>query len=862
MNQSFKKKVIAASLATAFAFGASAVMANTFASSYIADPTKKTVNTTSPSAVTINDVVIQELGAAGMADGYITIKIPSTVKLNQTDGTAITRDTTTLGTAAAPKDLNLYIATTASTRASYVFIGTPTGESTAGGVEIFKAAVKADGTNPTNAYLVSGTTVTNIMELADWSTLGSAARSGAGVVKVGQIYLDASTSETVITLALKASTNIDSASVSAMSLTPATASTTGTVALQVLDGKADGSAKTGAGDDTSVPVITMANQSASLAGTAATATVPTVAAGGVAAQSTGIMTFTFVGAAAANDNVITVALDNGAKFHSAQGAVVGAAVTGTGSVATDLAASSGAGQNSAAVTVNSSGQLVITMGTSDAADGDTIVIPAGTLAIDASSTTAAGSITATATGSGTNLSGFSATAVVASASLKSAAGSFVDDTTTGFAKVYAGRTGQTIAEKLRIAEGAPGSLLSGGTITLATDKGKFTASDAITSTEYTTSPYANTSLAISSITAPSTAAASVSTSVTGVSTSAEGIGAYDIDSFSFNLTDATAGDLSITLGGTAGATGTVKMAEVIDATSASVSGALPNMVNGGGSVALPDIVITENKAAALAAARMSITLPAGVTYDTSAVPTITVKDAAGTALTGKVTTPAATHFVANAGGVANSTYNIEIAAASSTATGPYTITVSGLKASSSSTAVAGTASAKIHGNSNAVTAAPTAGDDSATSGSNVGAMPRLASVSIASVVSGSVPLIPAATATGTNTALTLSSSVVAAGNDQGKIGTLFVVAVLPNGQIYSRNSSGGWKLWDGSSAFDSVAAGVTLGSHSVDILSAAMDVSSLVGTQIYVGYGIGALGTSAYTNLLANATYNKVYTVQ
>ena len=141
--------------------------------------------------------------------------------------------------------------------------------------------------------------------------------------------------------------------------------------------------------------------------------------------------------------------------------------------------------------------------------------------------------------------------------------------------------------------------------------------------------------------------------------------------------------------------------------------------------------------------------------------------------------------------------------------------------------------------------------DNATGKSQSFTLGRISSSSFAAVAN-TTPL----------TAKTLSTTLTTDSADAGKTGSLFAVAVLPSGQLYSRDSSGGWTLWDGASPFKAAQSGVTLGSHAIDVLKTPTDVSGLVGAQVYVGYGIGAADSAAYGNLLAARNYSKVYTVQ
>jgi hypothetical protein len=429
---------------------------------------------------------------------------------------------------------------------------------------------------------------------------------------------------------------------------------------------------------------------------------------------------------------------------------------------------------------------------------------------------------------------------------------------TTYSALYAGRSTQSTGLDVAVKEVVGATLLGGGTLSLTLPTG-VAAGKNYTNTEVTTDGTGVPALAgATSVTAAdgtadeSTPASSVIMATLAADTnSTAGKVTFKLDDL--DLADTAAvGDLSVTIGGSAQATaGTVKVATIIRASDASVSGAVP-VLTAGSTLSLPDVVITESKYGALvgSGALMGVYIAnANGANLTTTGATVTAKKADGTDVSTTIFGAASATLTATTAGVAT----FPVTTASSSSTGPVSITIKGLKATLLSSAVAGDVTAVVGGASATTDTTPT---------SDEGAKAYKQSVTVGKIVAATVPAIPAATATGTTTALTLSGSVVAAGNDQGKIGTLFVVASLPSGQVFSRDSSGGWTLWDGTTAFKAVATGVTLGTHSVDILSAVTDVSGLVGTQVYLGYGVGAFGTSAYNNLLNNATYALVYTVQ
>lgn len=117
---------------------------------------------------------------------------------------------------------------------------------------------------------------------------------------------------------------------------------------------------------------------------------------------------------------------------------------------------------------------------------------------------------------------------------------------------------------------------------------------------------------------------------------------------------------------------------------------------------------------------------------------------------------------------------------------------------------------------------------------------------------------------GAVTAKKLASTITTRQQDEGKKASLFAVAVLPNGQLYSRDSTGGWTLWDGATPFKAVQSGVTLATtHNVAVLSVATNLTGLEGTKVYVGYGLGETDAAAYADLFAGkATSDLIYTVR
>ena len=108
----------------------------------------------------------------------------------------------------------------------------------------------------------------------------------------------------------------------------------------------------------------------------------------------------------------------------------------------------------------------------------------------------------------------------------------------------------------------------------------------------------------------------------------------------------------------------------------------------------------------------------------------------------------------------------------------------------------------------------------------------------------------AATATGNDTNLSLTATVQIAYADLGQTGKVYVAA-LSGGNWFFLTSQG-WQAWH-SGALPTYSTG-TLANASIPVVTIA-NVSGLVGTQVYVGYGLSD------ADMLNNGKYALVYTV-
>ena len=99
--------------------------------------------------------------------------------------------------------------------------------------------------------------------------------------------------------------------------------------------------------------------------------------------------------------------------------------------------------------------------------------------------------------------------------------------------------------------------------------------------------------------------------------------------------------------------------------------------------------------------------------------------------------------------------------------------------------------------------------------------------------------------------LILSAQLEPAGADQGALRNLYIGA-LAAGNWYFLTADG-WQFWS-SGEFPAYRLEV-LGAQTLPILNGSLDVASLEGTQIYVGYG------SDSQDMLSQGTFGKVYTI-
>jgi len=543
-----------------------------FATTTAATVTKKMINTKTlgPVDVTqLNTVKLTETTAGGFltAGKYFTLKIPSSVNLcanadsSASPSSPLTYSTTILGSSAAPH--NLYLKVLSGNEGTLFLYNDASGLS---GPEM--SILSVYGASPTEPILFGEPTSIQNPAVAAWGTFETYTINSlsSGPVKVGQIYYDDTMAEVVITLAAKGLDTysyLEELCLNKLTVYPATANTTGTVTLSINNGNASGADGVGVSAH-SIDVATLVTQAVSITGST---TPPVITAGKVAGQPIGELNIAFVGDATANDNVITITLDNGAKFHTGassstqlSGGTYAITVNG---IKWDAWASMGKN-----LAVNSSGQLLITLGNIDITNGSSLIIPASPIGkvIDSSGVTTSGNITATISATGSNFAGTTGSAVVATAKTTGTIVSFIDNNSPGVPTLYAGMDNQELGsgEYVLVGEKAPGSLLSGGIITVTLSSGaKFKATTSLLN-KYTDATYQSSSFSASG--GPNNSNSFNST----VSNSSSGsLGAFTVGLNASNwldLTNATAGALMMYFSGNAGASGVVTIATIVATT--------------------------------------------------------------------------------------------------------------------------------------------------------------------------------------------------------------------------------------------------------------------------------------------------------
>lgn len=121
------------------------------------------------------------------------------------------------------------------------------------------------------------------------------------------------------------------------------------------------------------------------------------------------------------------------------------------------------------------------------------------------------------------------------------------------------------------------------------------------------------------------------------------------------------------------------------------------------------------------------------------------------------------------------------------------------------------------------------------------------------------PFTAQAAAVGPLTQQSLSVTLTPATSDVGQIGAVFVAAVVPKGSIYVLTPTTGWQAYDPSNP-EAYSIG-SLQQTSVNLLTKT-NMTPLVGTALYLGYGVGNSALSSLGNMLKAGSLKTVYTIQ
>lgn len=414
-----------------------------------------------------------------------------------------------------------------------------------------------------------------------------------------------------------------------------------------------------------------------------------------------------------------------------------------------------------------------------------------------------------------------------------------------YATLYAGRATQDTTTKLQIKELVGDTLIGSGTVILDLPSGvtfgkNYTATEVVgDGTGVNTTPSGITAND-SSLTASEDGKSNMR--ITLGTDAGAAAGSVRVTLNDLDLADtATVGDLSVAVSGNAGATaGSVKVAEIKRATESSVSGTVATAIQGA-TIALGDVVITEQKATALLGSTIGYYVdPAVVTLKTTGV-TVKAYKADGTD-TGLTITPT----VDATNGVVSFT-----ATATSTTTGAYTYKVTGVTGTVKSNATSGDISAVVGGLLASTDTSPT---------SDEGGKAYKQTVVVGKVASNDAPTYPAVTVADSTKAVISGLSLTAAGKDQGKPGAVYV-AFIYSGTVFFMDSTGAWTTYTGKSPASYFTGSLT--TSSIDVLKVPTDLSSLKGGQLIVGYGLGLAGLSdPFNEMLNNTRYNILYTVK
>lgn len=114
------------------------------------------------------------------------------------------------------------------------------------------------------------------------------------------------------------------------------------------------------------------------------------------------------------------------------------------------------------------------------------------------------------------------------------------------------------------------------------------------------------------------------------------------------------------------------------------------------------------------------------------------------------------------------------------------------------------------------------------------------------------------------TAQTIMGMLTVDSVNMGKLGSVFVAAIIPSAGVFFLNSSLKWSLFTTCASAPAYLTTKLSTHEKIPVVPLSTDLSALVGAQIIIGYGLGGslspAGT-ACTNMLNNGTYNTAYTI-
>ncbi|MFC4161787.1 hypothetical protein [Chitinimonas lacunae] len=837
MSQQFKHKAIATSVVSALSLiGGAVAMANGFAASTNALGTGQSAATVSadssgfvPASFYLKEQA-NTLGGSNLSTaGYITIKLNNARieggAAGYSEGGATFSGANSIGKLG---DVG------ATTYAPLLRSGS----------DVFVS----DTTNGAKVFSLGATTLNTAF-------VDTLVQSSAGTI--GRLYYDATNKTRSILLAVAPSSNLEETlSIHFASLAPLSSTSAGDVSVTLVDGFS-GSNTTGITGGS----LTLAKLTTDKTAVKGATTVPSVTAKSSSAQAQAGVEVTGVTGAAytgLSTGTLELELDSGAKWFP------GLSTTLSGTTQGSAGWLSVSGVSITKIEGVGTGKIVLTLGdTSTSAafhSASRIEVVSNYAALDTSAVAGSSTIKLSVKSTG-SLASINSQVSLATTIEAGVTAKLVDkdnkDVTTPQA-IFAGRTGVTLDNFVQLNEKSPQSIKPGILFTVSLDKGALFKASSTLAFGSDSEGNVPTPASIS----VSSATASVNASTQTSDTKTLSLGYFTVGNTSnkvtLDLSNATAGDLMMTVSGNELPSNTVKVAEIKAATTSSVTGTAVNVIINGPAVAMPEIVIAETAKGALDTSgtvdNLAIQLPTGVVFDKTTAPTVKVYNSAGTEVTTSslITAPATTHF-----GNSDRDYRIELGAGWSTAAanGPLTIKVSGLRVKATSSAVHGDANIIIGGTDEALTS--TADSKPA---SSTGAKAYKQTLKFGSILNDTTPIFEV-TPVADQTKATLIGKVVASGMHQGKPGAVYA-AVIFNGSVFFLNSSGSLELYNPSVAAPAYYTG-NLSEHTVNFITTPLDLTPFKGAQLLFGYGLGLapLG-DPFKHMIDNANYKVVYTVQ